>query len=79
MTFWVRQDQQETGVAAVNTWLLTAWPLQTHLFRVLPGETASVAALEGLPLRRVPLRLPGEGRPYLWYEPVPGPVPQRDV
>jgi hypothetical protein len=36
---------------AVDTWLLTAWPLRLH----------------------------GEGRPYLWYEPVPGPVPQSDV
>lgn len=74
VTFWIRQDLQETGLADlvadnVNTWLITEWPLQTHLFRILPGETSSLAALERLPLRRVRWQLPGERRPYLWYQP----------
>lgn len=74
VTFWIRQDRQHVGLAAVvaeavNTWLMTAWPLETHLFRVLPGERTSVAALERLPVERVPLQLPGEERPYIWCQP----------
>ncbi len=73
-TFWVRQDHQATGLVgllaeAVNTWLLTAWPLRSHLFRVLPGEEASLAALEQLPLQRVHPRLRDEERPYVWHRP----------
>ena len=72
VTFWLRQDRQDTGLAdavagAINTWLLTAWPLSGHVFRILPAERTSRSALEKLPLRRVSLRR----TPYLWYEPAP--------
>lgn len=75
VTFWLRQDQQDTGLAdavaaGVNRWLLDDWPLSTHLFRVLPGERSSRTALERLNLRPVRLELPGEKPPYLWYHPV---------
>lgn len=74
VTFWLRQDRQETGLAevvaaAVNDWLIHDWPLAAHLFRILPQERTSRTALERLPLRRIDLLLPGEQRPYLWYEP----------
>ncbi|MGX6606145.1 hypothetical protein ACWKSP_29070 [Micromonosporaceae bacterium Da 78-11] len=74
VTFWVRQDQQDTGLAeavagAVNHWLLSDWPLEMHLFRVLPDERSSRMALEGLGLTQVHLTLPGDERPYLWYQP----------
>ncbi|WP_026185174.1 GNAT family N-acetyltransferase [Salinispora pacifica] len=74
VTFWLRQDQQGTGLAevvaeAVNDWLVNDWPIKMHLFRILPGEWTSRAALERLPLRRIDLLLPGEERPYLWYQP----------
>jgi len=72
VTFWLRQDQQETGLAdvvaeAVNDWLRTEWPLELYLFRILPNEQSSRAALDRLNLERVRLKLPGEKRPYLWY------------
>lgn len=76
VTFWLRQSQQDTGLAdvvveAVNDWLVTEWPLQTHLFRVLPAERSSCAALDRMNnLHRFSLTLPGEPRPYLWYQPV---------
>jgi RimJ/RimL family protein N-acetyltransferase len=74
VTFWLRQDEQgsdlaEAVVGAVNDWLVDAWPLDSHLFRVLPGESSSRAALERNGLQRRELELPGERRPYLWYEP----------
>jgi hypothetical protein len=74
VTFWLRQDQQDTGLAvavveAVNAWLLNDWPLAMHLFRVLPDETSSRMAAERLGLRQTHLTLPGEARPYLWYQP----------
>jgi hypothetical protein len=74
VTFWVRQDLQATDltgvvVAAVNVWLLADWPLVSHLFRVLPAETSSRAALVGAGLRQVRLHLPAEPRPYLWFRP----------
>ena len=72
VTFWLRQDQQHTGLAevvveAVNDWILDEWPVSAHLFRVLPEERSSCAALDGLGLRKVRLALPGEKRPYVWY------------
>ena len=75
VTFWLRQDHQDTRLAdtvveAVNTWLLTAWPLTTYLFRCLPAERSSREALEQANLRPVTPRLNGEQRPYLWYGPV---------
>lgn len=74
VTFWIRQDLQHTELTdvvaeAANAWLLDDWPLRTHLFRILPAEHASRAALERLDLRRVSIRLPHEKRPYLWYQP----------
>jgi hypothetical protein len=73
VTFWLRQDQQETGLAdvvveAVNDWLLTEWPLATHFFRVLPAERSSCIALDRLNLRKTRLHLPGDTRPYVWYQ-----------
>lgn len=73
VTFWLRQDQQDTGlpevvVEAVNDWILDEWPLTGHLFRVLPGERSSRVALDRLGLQRVRLPLPGDERPYLWYQ-----------
>ncbi len=72
--FWIRQDLESSGlparvVAAVNDWLRTDWPLDTHVFRLLPGETASLAAVLTLPVRRVQLALAEETRPYVWYQP----------
>jgi RimJ/RimL family protein N-acetyltransferase len=74
VTFWLRQDQQDAGLAevvveAVNDWLLTEWPLATHIFRVLPDERSSCTALERSSLRKIHLSLPGESRPYIWYQP----------
>ncbi len=74
VTFWLREDQQNTGLAevvveAVNDWILDEWPLTGHLFRVLPGERSSRVALDRLGLRKVPLALPGDERPYVWYQP----------
>lgn len=75
VTFWLRQSQQDTGLAdvvveTVNDWLLTEWPLRTHLFRVLPTERSSCAALDRTNnLHRRRLTLPGEPRPHLWYQP----------
>ncbi len=74
VTFWLRQDQQHTDLAdvlvdAVNDWLLTDWPLATHMFRVLPGEQSSCAALDRLGLRKTHIPLAGDPRPYIWYQP----------
>lgn len=74
VTFWLRQDQQDTGLAevvveAVNDWILSEWPLTAHLFRVLPGERSSCVALDRLNLRKSRLTVPGDERPYNWYQP----------
>lgn len=74
VTFWLRQDQQDTGLAeavveAVDDWLRNDWPLAMHLFRILPNERSSHMALERLGLRRIDLDLSDEERPYLWYQP----------
>ncbi len=74
VTFWLRQDQQHTDLAdvlvdAVNDWLLTDWPCATHMFRVLPGEQSSCAALDRLGLRKTHIPLAGDPRPYIWYQP----------
>jgi RimJ/RimL family protein N-acetyltransferase len=74
VTFWLRQDQQDTGLAeavvkAVNEWILDEWPLTEHLFRVLPGERSSCVALDRLGLRKIRLAHPADERPYLWYQP----------
>ena len=74
VTFWLRQDQQGTGLAqvvaeAVDDWLSNDWPFATHLFRILPEERSSRMALDRLDLLRVDLELPDEERPFLWYRP----------
>ena len=74
VTFWLRQDQQDNGLAdvvveAVNDWLLTEWPLATHFFRVRPEERSSRAALDRLNLRKSRLAVPGDPRSYVWYQP----------
>jgi RimJ/RimL family protein N-acetyltransferase len=66
VSFWIRQDQQDSGLAdavaaAVDDWLRGEWPLTRHVFRVLPCESSSRAALERLGLR-------DDSRPYLWFE-----------
>ncbi|MGA8846175.1 MAG: hypothetical protein WB471_06130 [Nocardioides sp.] len=73
VSFWLRQDRQGTDLAdvvveAVNDWLLSEWPLATYVFRVLPAERSSCDALERQNLRRIQLDLPGDQRPYLWYQ-----------
>lgn len=72
VSFWLRQDDQETDLprrvaVGVHAWLEQRWPLDTHVFRALPTETSTVAALAALPLHRVRLELPGDPRPYLWF------------
>ena len=72
VTFWLRQDLHDTGltdvvVEAIHEWLLSEWPLTTHIFRVLPEERSSRRALDRLDLRIIELDLPGEPRPYIWY------------
>ncbi len=74
VTFWLRQDQQDTGLAdvvveAVNDWLLTEWPLATHWFRVLSDEQSSCTALDRLNLRKTRLSLPADTRTHLWFQP----------
>jgi RimJ/RimL family protein N-acetyltransferase len=73
VTFWLRQDHQETDLAevvvdAVNDWLVDEWPLAAHAFRVLPGERSSCRALDRLGLRKARLALSGDERPYIWYQ-----------
>jgi hypothetical protein len=73
VTFWIRQDLQDTGLTdviaeAITGWLAADWPLERSLIRILPGERSSRRALEQLRLRQVELRLPGETRPYLWFQ-----------
>lgn len=74
VTFWLRQDHQDTSlpevvVEAVNDWLVDEWPLTRHVFRVLPDERSSRRALDRLDLRTFRLTLPGDERPYVWYQP----------
>jgi hypothetical protein len=54
-------------VEAVHSWLRNDWALEMHVFRILPTERSSSAALERLNLTKTELVLPGEERPYLWY------------
>ena len=73
VTFWIRQDQQDTGLSyavaqAISGWLATDWPLEKCLFRILPGERSSRRALEQLQLKQIELRLPAEARRYLWFQ-----------
>ncbi len=52
VTFWLRQDQQDTDLAevvvgTVHRWLSQEWQLDRHAFRNLPGEESSLRALMG--------------------------------
>lgn len=73
VTFWIRQDRQDTDlpydvVQAVDSWLDNDWPTTGHVFRILPAERSSKAALERAGLRPVSVRQPeDETRPYLYY------------
>jgi hypothetical protein len=74
VTFWVRQSLQQTAVprtvtAEVETWLRTEWPLDCHVWRILPTETSSHAALTSAGLQPHTLDHPGDNRPYLWFTP----------
>jgi hypothetical protein len=74
VTFWIRQDLQHTALpglvtGAASAWIASAWPVDAHLFRILPGERSSRAALERPGMRRLTLHLAGEHRPYLWFQP----------
>jgi RimJ/RimL family protein N-acetyltransferase len=74
VTFWIRQDQQDTElpyevVRAADRWLTEDWPTTSHVFRVLPTERESRQALERAGLRPVSRTQPeGETRPYLYYQ-----------
>jgi len=72
VSFWVRQDLQHTELprqvaTAVDTWLAAEWPLDAYVFRILPGERSSRAALEAAGIGRLELALPAECLPYLWF------------
>jgi Acetyltransferase (GNAT) domain len=74
VTFWIRQDRQHTDLptqvaSEVNRWLVDHWPLDAHVFRILPTEETSRSALETIGCRRIDLDVPGESRPYLWFAP----------
>lgn len=74
VTFWIRQDRQHTGLPRqvadnVNRWILDDWPLDGHVFRILPTEESSRSALEAIGCRRIDLDVPGDARPYLWFAP----------
>lgn len=74
VTFWIRQDHQHTDLPSqvasdVNRWLRDDWPLDTHVFRILPTEISSRAALEAIGCQRIQIDQPGESLPYLWYAP----------
>lgn len=51
VTFWIRQDRQQTSlstqlVIALHHWLLSQWPFDRHFFRVNPQEHESIQSLE---------------------------------
>jgi hypothetical protein len=74
VTFWIRQDLHDSDlpcavVVAVSDRLASCWAFGAHVYRVLPGERASRAALEFAGLQRVSLRLARKNRPYMWYRP----------
>ncbi len=75
VTFWIRQDRVDASLPAVvleavNDWLRNDWPVKAHVFRLVPSEHQPTrATLERLGLRTLRLGLPGEDRPYSWYQP----------
>jgi hypothetical protein len=74
VTFWIRQDLQDSDlpravIVAVTAWLLSCWPFGAHVYRILPAEQTSLTALNLAGLQPVRLHLTQEHRPYLWYQP----------
>jgi RimJ/RimL family protein N-acetyltransferase len=74
VTFWIRQDRQHTDlpravVERMNRWLVDDWPLDAHVFRILPTETSSRSALESIGCQAVAIQQADEPRPYLWFVP----------
>lgn len=71
VTFWLREgvdaDLARQVVRAVHEWLMTGWATTGHVFRVLPAETTSVAALQPLDLAVRAMALTDDHRPYLWF------------
>lgn len=72
VTFWLRQDQQDTDLAevvvgTVHRWLSEEWQLDRHAFRILPGEESSLRALTGSGLSRCDVPPSDDPRPYLWF------------
>jgi hypothetical protein len=71
LTFWVRQEEQETDLPdqvarAVHAWMRGAWASDDHVFRVNQAEQRSVQALERAGLhRRSTIDLPAS--PYRYY------------
>lgn len=72
VTFWLRQDLENSGLAqtlvdALDSWIREDWPLNTHIFRVLPAERSSVIGLRTAGFHPVEIPLPGQNPPYLWF------------
>ena len=72
VTFWLRQDIENPDLAqtvadAVDTWIRDEWPLNTHIFRVLPAERSSIIGLQTAGFDPVEIFLPGQNLPYLWF------------
>lgn len=76
VTFWVRQDLQSSRLPddvarAVDRWVSDEWPVDAHVFRVLPTELATRRALTRSGLEPLQLGLDREPRPYEWYRGTP--------
>lgn len=72
VTFWLRQDLESadrarTVAEAVDGWIRDEWPLDAHVFRVLPTERCSVTGLQAAGFDLLALSLPGQHSGYLWF------------
>ena len=72
VTFWLRQDLESTDLpqtiaSTVDTWLRDDWPLDGHIFRVLPAEHSSITGLQTAGFDPVEMPLPGQSLHYLWF------------
>lgn len=72
VTFWIRQDRQDTSlaaqvIAAVDTWIRTEWPFAEHVFRVNQHERAAIRALEQCGLRERFRLATAEAPAYLFW------------